>query len=160
MRRPDEYDRLSDQALDILFGQAVGGYICDLKSMVNLPLECSLYANLSHFAPDDFNRPKPIEAGGEDFDRALDAAIRKFGGLQIDIVLTGPSSCHVYVTRPNEYAHLDTTQGEDTMRQISDAWIHASERDRFVCVRRSVIKCILALAEAPLDYTLQQTGSP
>lgn len=154
MRRPDEYDQLSDQALDILFGQAIGGYICDIKMLQNTP-NCSLHGRqLAHFAPDDFNRPQPIEAGGEDFDRAIDAAIRKFGGIQIDMVLTGPSSCHVYVTRPSEYSELGR-QGEDTMRQISDAWIHATERDRYVCVRRSVIKCILALADAPLDYTIQ-----
>lgn len=147
MRQPTDYHHLSDAELDIIYGQAVSGVICDLPTQGNGP-ECSLHGKqLGHFAPDDWTRPQPIGAGNEDFNEALDAARGLFDGLSVEIVLLNASKSVVTVhraLRPD-----DKQTGADPRRSYSASWDHANERDLWVSVRRAVILCILALNEAP-----------
>lgn len=147
--RPDQYAELDNHTLDIIYGQHVAGIICDLAYAASGP-DCNLYGKCAHYAPDDWQRPQPIGAGGDDYQDAIDAAVRRFGGLQIDTVLLDASRHVVYVTKPTDPKH----PGEDTIRSINGAWNHGEERDRWVSVRRCVILCILALAEAPIAYTI------
>jgi hypothetical protein len=158
MKQPTDYVARSDQELDVIFGQHVGGYICD--SVAAMPVEvgqCNMYGRQAHYAPDDWNRPQPIGGGGEDFDAALEAARKFFDGMQVDLVLTTNSAHHVYVTRAGK---PDDGTGVDPTRQHSGKWDHANERDRWVSVRRSVILCILALADAPLAPTIHAAVAP
>lgn len=151
MRQAKDYAPVKDEGLDIIYGQHVSRTICNLPQMGNGP-DCSLHGKqVGHFAPDDWGRPQPIGAGGMDYDAALEAAREFFGGIQIDIVLTTNSRHHVYVTRaskPEDGTGIDPTRADDGQ------WLHAVERDRWVSVRRSVIRCILALADAPLEATV------
>lgn len=155
MRVPQEYDRLTDAQLDVIFGQHVGGYICDLPAMGNAP-DCNLYGRQAHYAPDDWNMPHPIGAGGEDYDAALERARELFGGLQVDTVLITNSRHEVYVTRATQtLPGDDERKRQDPARFDSDVWNHGTERDRWVSVRRCVIKCILALTDAPITPTIR-----
>lgn len=157
MKRANDYAPVKDEGLDIIFGQHIAHTICDRPSLTNLPVRCSLYEKTAHWAADEWSRPQPIGAGGEDYDAALEAAREYFGGIQIDIVLTTNSRHHVFVTRaskPDDGAGVDPTRGD------TGQWLHAVERDRWVSVRRSVIRCILALADAPLEATVTRPSVP
>ena len=157
MKQPKDYaDKNTDADLDILFGQQVSRVICDLPQMGIGP-ECSLHGKqLGHFAPDDWGRPQPIGAGGEDYDAALEAARAYFDGIQIDVVLTTNSRHHVFVTRASK---PDDGTGVWPTREHSGSWRHGEDRDRWVSVRRSVILCILALADAPIVATIHTPTS-
>lgn len=153
MRNAVDYNQLADKDLDIIYGQHVARMICDHKAMVNLPVECSLYGKTVHWAPDEWSRPQPIGAGGDDFQNAIDAATALFGGLSIETVLLGASKNVITVYRAGRPDDKET--GADPQRSCSESWDHATERDRWVSLRRGVIKCILALADAPLEWTMK-----
>lgn len=152
MRQPKDYAPIKDEGLDIIFGQHVAHTICDRPSLVNLPIQCSLYEKTAHWAADEWNRPQPIGAGGEDYDLALEAARDYFGGISIEVVLFSPSKHEVAVNRATRADDRET--GADSERRDTGEWLHAVERDRWVSVRRSVIRCILALADAPLEVVI------
>lgn len=158
MRRPEDFNHLSDSDLDVLFGQHVGGYVCDAVAAFDLPGTCSLYGKMAHYAPDDWNRPQPIGAGGDDYDQALEAARNRFGGLSVEFVMFGNTKHKVTVWRAA--LRTDRESGADPSRKVYGAWDIAHERDRFVSIRRSVIRCILALADAPLSPTVKREVAP